>query len=308
MQLLPFGTLPAHRPRRFVPERLDLGDWPQLAPLFDQLAARAAQCRSAADLECWLLDWSELSAAVDEEASRRHIAMTCHTDNADAEKAFLHFVENVEPQLKPRQFALEQLYIAHPQRPALLQVGARAAAGAPEDPPKPELQPRRYPVFDRDVQVRVALFRPENVALETEEARLNQQYQKLSGSLTVNFRGEEQTLVQMGRYLEEPDRALRQQAWEMVADRRLQERDRFDGLFDELLRLRAQIAGNAGFANYRDHAFRRLGRFDYTPDDCARFHDAVEQVVMPAVRELQASGAASSGSQRCARGTWRWIR
>jgi oligoendopeptidase F len=94
-----------------------LGDWPQIAPLFDQLEKSAPRRRkSAAELEKWLLDWSELNAALDEEASRRYIAMTCHTDNADAEKAYLHFVENVEPQLKPRQFALEKIYVAHPLR------------------------------------------------------------------------------------------------------------------------------------------------------------------------------------------------
>ena len=110
MNLLPFGKLPAHKARTFVPQTLDLGDWPQIAPLFDRLETRAAQCQSTADLERWLLDWSELTAALDEESSRRYIAMTCHTDNAEAEKAYLHFVENVEPQLKPRQFALEKIY------------------------------------------------------------------------------------------------------------------------------------------------------------------------------------------------------
>jgi oligoendopeptidase F len=268
MNLLPFGKLPAHRPRAFVPQTIDLGDWPQIAPLFDRLENRAPQIKSAAELERWLLDWSELNAAIDEESSRRSIAMTCHTDSADAEKAYLHFVENVEPQLKPRQFALEKIYVAHP----LL-----------ENLPQP-----RFQVFDRDVKNHVELFRPQNVPLETEEARLCQQYQKLSGSLTVNFRGAEKTLVQIGRYLEEPDRALRQETWELVARRRLQEADKFDDIFDRQIKLRQQIAKNAGFENYRDYAFRRLGRFDYTPDDCAKFHDAVEKEVMPVVRELQA--------------------
>ena len=107
----------------------------------------------------------------------------------------------------------------------------------------------------------------------------------------MNFRGEEKTLVQMGRYLEEPDRALRQEAWELVAKRRLQEADKFEEIFDELIKLRQQIAQNAGFGNYRDYAFRRLGRFDYTPDDCTKFHDAVENEIMPVVRELQSNGA-----------------
>ena len=102
MNLLPFGKLPVAKPRKFVPPNADLGDWPKVAPLFDQLEQRASQLKNTADLEAWLLDWSELSAALDEEASRRYIAMTCHTDNADAEKAYLHFVEHIEPQLKPK--------------------------------------------------------------------------------------------------------------------------------------------------------------------------------------------------------------
>ena len=289
MNLLPFGKLSAYRPRRFVPPAIDLGDWPRIAPLFDQLENRATQGRTAADLERWLLDWSELTAALDEESSRRYIAMTCHTDNPDAEKAYLHFVEQVEPRLKPRQFALEKIYAGHPLRGELLEVGAPGTAPAPNDAHSPNrcLALRRYEVFDREVKNHVELFRPENVALETEDAKLSQQYQKLSGSLTVNFHGEEKTLVQMGRYLEEPDRALRQEAWELVARRRLQEADKFEDLLDRMLKLRTQVARNAGFDNYRDYAFRRLGRFDYTPADCEKFHEAVEGHVLPVMRELQ---------------------
>ena len=289
MNLLPFGKLPAYKPRTFVPQAVDLGDWPQIAPLFDQLERCAAGANSAAALEHWLLDWSELSAALDEESSGRYIAMTCHTDNPDAEKAYLHFVENVEPQLKSRQFALEKIYICRRDdfRRGKLH---ESPISSPKNNGTRIARPSetRYAVFDRDIKTHVELFRPENVPLETEEAMLCQQYQKLSGSLTVNFRGEEKTLVQMGRYFEEPDRALRQEAWELVTRRRLQEAVKFEDIFDKMLKLRAQIAKNAGFENYRDYTFRRFGRFDYTPDDCARFHDAVEKHVMPVTRELQA--------------------
>jgi oligoendopeptidase F len=277
MNLLPFGTLPPAKPRAFVPQAIDLGNWPQVAPLFDQLERRAANCRSAADLERWLLDWSELTASLDEEGARRNIAMTCHTDNEEAEKAYLHFVENVEPQVKPRQFTLEKIYAAHSCRGELLKkAGAgRLPAGT-----------LRYEVFDRDVKNHVELFRPENVPLETEEAKLGQQYQKLIGAQTVKFRGEEKTLVQMGRFLEEPDRALRQESWELVAQRRLLDAEKCEEFFDKLIMLRRQIAKNAGFDNYRDYAFRQKGRFDYTPADCVKFHDAVESEIMPVVRSI----------------------
>jgi oligoendopeptidase F len=134
----------------------------------------------------------------------------------------------------------------------------------------------------------VELFRAENVPLETEDAKLSQQYQKLSGSLTVQFKGEERTLVQMARHLEEPDRELRKDAWELVANRRLQEVGRFEEIFDQMLDLRQRVARNAGYSNYVDYAFRARGRFDYTPADCERFHDAIEREIMPVLRELQA--------------------
>ena len=267
MNLLPFGELPIHTPRQLVPGQIDLGDWSALAPLFDAVEKKLSGASSVAELESALLGWSELSAALDEEGAKRYIAMSCHTDSAEAEKAYLHFVENVEPQIKPRQFALEQTYLAQPLRAQL---------------PK-----ARYEVFDRDLRQRVELFREENVALETEESKLGQQYQKLSGALTVQFRGEEKTLTQMGRFLEEPDRALRQETWELVAKRRLEESEKFEDIFDQLVKLRGQIARNAGFANYRDYAFKLRGRFDYTPEDCAAFHDAIESEVVPLQRELQ---------------------
>ena len=239
MNLLPFGKLAAHRPRSFVPQNLDFGDWPQIAPLFDQLEAQAAQAKSVTALEKWLLDWSELNAALDEEASRRYIAMTCHTDNADAEKAYLHFVEQVEPKLKPRQFALEQVYVAHPSRVELLAMVTPASSPARATDSEPGRRPElRYAVFDRDVKNHVDIFRAENVALETAEAKLCQQYQKLVGAQTVTFRGEEKTLIQMGRYLEEPDRALRQEAWELIAQRRLQDADKCEETFEALIQLR----------------------------------------------------------------------
>ncbi|MDB6125290.1 MAG: oligoendopeptidase family [Pedosphaera sp.] len=268
MNLLPFENLPAYKPRSFVPNDINWNDWSQIAPFFDQLESRAAAAKTVADLERWLLDWSELNAAIDEEGSKRYIAMTCHTDSPEAEKSYLQFVEQIEPELKPRQFKLSQIFIAHPARPQL---------------PK-----ARYEVFDRDTNLHVELFRPENVPLETEEARLSQQYQKLTGALTVQFRGEEKTLVQMGRYLEEPDRAVRQEAWELVANRRLQEAEKIEDIFDQLVKLREQIAKNAGFKNYLEYAFRARGRFDYTPADCVQFHSAIEKEIMPALRELQA--------------------
>lgn len=127
---------------------------------------------------------------------------------------------------------------------------------------------------------------------------MGNEYNKLSGSLTVEFRGEEKTLVAMGRFQEEPDRAVREEAWKLVADRRVREADRFDAFFDELIRIRHQIARNAGFPDYVAYAYRMRGRFDYGPEDCRKFHDAIETEVMPIFRKLQAQRRQKLGVER----------
>jgi oligoendopeptidase F len=251
-------------PRRFVPQAAAMGEWAQLAPLFQALLTRPIT--SAAELEQWLFDCSELSAAIAEERTRRYIAMTTQTDDPVREQAYNHFVQEIDPRTKPMWHALEVRYLQSPYRR--------------------QLPAERYAVMDRIVETNVALFRPENVPLETEEALLAKDYQKITGAMTVTVRGTELTLQQAAKYLEEPDRAVRQEVWALVARRRLQDREAIDDLYDRLIVLRDRIARNAGFATYRDYVFKRRRRFDYTPEDCLQFHRGVEQAVLPLVNRI----------------------
>ena len=188
MELLPFGDLPAYKPRNFVPADFKVSGWDVIEPLFDQLENDLESCESSGSLEAWLLKVSEVGAILDEDGSRRYIAMTCHTSSHEAKGAYLDFVENIEPHLKERFFQLAKNFVSHPQR---------------ENLPK-----ERYEILNRDWQSMVDLFREENVPLETEESKLGQQYQENMGALTVEFQGEEKTLVQMGVYLQETDRSV----------------------------------------------------------------------------------------------------
>lgn len=266
MDSLPLKEL-SKRPRRFLPEEFDAGDWNAIEPMVDRLEEELKKCSVPQQLAGWLLEWGELCAALDEESARRYIAMTCRTDDPDAERAYLQFVEEIEPRFKPRQFRLESAYFNHPVRR--------------------ELPKERYEMLDRHVEAAVELFREENVPLETEESRIGQQYQKLSGGLTVQFQGEERTLAQMAPFLEQPDRDTRKEAWEQTATRRLKEAEKFEAQFDKLVQLREKIAENAGYPNYRDYAFKARARFDYTPGDCQEFQQAVEGEVVPLLKKLQ---------------------
>jgi oligoendopeptidase F len=53
-----------------------------------------------------------------------------------------------------------------------------------------------------------------------------------------------------------------------------------------MYQLRMRAARNSGFPNFRDYIFPAKFRFDYTPADCERFHQAVERAVVPAVERV----------------------
>src|SRR5436305_11907295 len=195
--------VPETFPRQWLPAEAELTTWEQIEPWYRRLLDRPIA--SAEELERWLCDVGELNAAVGQEGVRRYIAMTCQTDDPDREAAHLAFVREIEPRLKPLQNAIRAKYLDSPHRATL-----------PGD---------RYRVFDRAQENRRALFREANIPRETELAELDQQYQKLIGAMTVTFRGQERTPAQMAPFLEETDRALRQEAWELVARRRLPDPD-----------------------------------------------------------------------------------
>ena len=62
--------------RTYIPETLKV-DWDSLEPIFNELKTR--NIRSLSELEQWLLDRSELEAALEEDFAWRYIRMTCDT-------------------------------------------------------------------------------------------------------------------------------------------------------------------------------------------------------------------------------------
>ena len=262
-------------PRAFTRGVADIGDWAQLEPLFGKLAEEIKAIETPQELDAWLLRQSELDAAIDEEHTRRYIANTCATDDAEREKAYLDFLENVVPQVKPWHDRLGRLYLA---------CEARLRADR-----------RRLEVFDRGLENQVRLFREANIALQTDDAKLGQTYQKVNGAMMVTWRGEEKTLQQMVPYLEDTGRELREEAWRAVARRRLQDRDELNQIFNDLIRLRAEMARNAGFENFRDYQHQAYNRFDYTPQDALTFDESIGETVVPLLAELRRQRQAKLG-------------
>jgi oligoendopeptidase F len=248
--------------RTYIPADLEI-KWETLEPLYQNLCDRPIN--SVADLEQWLHDRSELEAALEEDFAWRYIRMTCDTNSEEKLQNFQYFATEIEPKAAPYSNELNKKLVNSKY--------------------VDQLDQHKYFVYLRGIKKSLELFREENIPIQTEIQVEQQKYQSISGSMSVHIGDKEFTLEQASVFLKDIDRAKRQEAWEKITNRRLQEKDKLNELFDHLRVLRHKVALNAGFENFRDYMFQALGRFDYTPQDCYAFHQAIELEVVPILRE-----------------------
>lgn len=248
--------------RKYIPADLET-QWENLEPLFKELTER--EINSAAELEQWLRDRSELEAALEEDFAWRYIRMTCDTASEELLQQFQYFATEIEPKMAPYNNELNKKLVASKW--------------------VDKLDHKKYFVYLRGVKKSLELFREENIPLLTEIQVEQQKYQAITGAMSVHIGDKELTLEQASVFLKDTDRSKRQEAWEKITVRRLQDKVQLDELFDKLRPLRHNVALNAGFENFRDYMFQALGRFDYTPQDCYTFHEAIEREIVPILRE-----------------------
>ena len=173
--------------RHFLPADFTVTTWNALEPFFKALLER--EISSMQQLEQWLKDISEVEAAVSEDACWRQIRMTCDTTDKKLEEAFTYFCMEIQPKLQPYADQLNRKLINNPFTK--------------------ELDQEKYFTYLRNVKNSIDLFREENIPLNAELSVMQQQYGVIAGKMTVEVNGQEYTLQQAAKFLENHDRSLR---------------------------------------------------------------------------------------------------
>ena len=248
--------------RKYIPHNLTI-TWESLEPLFSELQSR--EINNVDELEQWLKDRSELEAALEEDFAWRYIKMSCDTANEELVKNFQYFAEEIEPKISPLSNELNKKFV--------------------ENPFMDDLDKEKFFVYSRAIKKALEIYREENIELFTQLQVKQQKYQSITGAMSVEINGQEYTLEQASIFIKDLNREVRENAWKTIQQRRLIDKDDLNILFDELIKLRNQVALNAGFENYRDYMFQALGRFDYTPQDCYDFANAIEKEIVPILKE-----------------------
>lgn len=257
---------PKEKTKTFLPQGISFGKWEEIEPLYKDLNSRDITTLPA--LKKWLSDLSELESAISEHLGWLYIRMTCDTQDKSLSDAYTYFIEEINPKIEPFVDLLNKKMVASPAVKQLDQ---------------------RFALYVKQVENSIRIFREENIPLNAEQSVKEQQYGSIAGAMTVEHNGKTLTLQQASNILKDPNRELRHEIYHKIAARRLQDREKLDELFNELVKIRTSIAKNSGFENYRDYKFVELDRFDYTPQDCLDFHRSVAESVTPVLNELAQS-------------------
>lgn len=249
--------------RKFVANNLAI-TWENIEPYYNSLLNEPLN--SLENLFGWLKNRSELEAILEEDFAWRYIKMTCDTTNETYQKDFEYFATEIEPKLSEFSNQLNEKFLACEYID--------------------QLDQSTFSIYIRSLKTQIEIFRQENIPLNMELQVEQQKYGAIVGAMSIEHDGKEYTLEQASNFLKNTDREIRKVVYEKVQNRRLQNKTELDELFTKLVKLRHQVAVNAGFENYRDYMFKALGRFDYTAEDCFNFHNAIEKEVVPLLKSL----------------------
>ncbi len=247
--------------------------WDDVASVFDELVQRPIH--SPEELHTWLRDRSELDALLQEDLGWRYIKHTCDTANEEKHESLNRFIQDIEPHLAEYNDVLNKKLLTCDHLNTLQSSG--------------------YAVYLRTVRKEVDMFREENIPLLTEIQQLSNEYGQISGAMTVEVNGKTCTMQQAAVELKSTDREHRKAVYLKINNRRLEAVQQLNTLFDALFSLRAKVAVNAGYANFRDYMFDALGRFDYTPQHCFDFHASIAKHIVPLINRFDTKRKAALG-------------
>ena len=147
----------------------------------------------------------------------------------------------------------------------------------------------------KNLEMELKCFSPEIIPLLQKENKLVSDYQKLVASAKIDFRGETLNISQLGVYKVDPDRQTRKEAFEAEGGFYMSHAEELDTIFDDLVRVRTEIARKLGFNTFTELAYLRRTRNCYTPEMVKNFREQVKNDLVPVVCKIKKEQADTIG-------------
>ncbi|MBO4358907.1 MAG: M3 family oligoendopeptidase, partial [Erysipelotrichaceae bacterium] len=141
-------------------------------------------------------------------------------------------------------------------------------------------------------------FSPEIIEDLQEENRLATEYGKLKSSAKIQFDGEEHNLASIGLKMTDDDRDVRKRALEAYLKFFEDNEDRFDEIYDGLVKVRDRMAKKLGYENFVPLGYIRMNRLDYDEKMVENYRKQVIKDIGPLTVELRERQARRIGVEK----------
>ena len=131
------------------------------------------------------------------------------------------------------------------------------------------------------------VFSNEIIPDAQEENRLSSKYSKLIASAKIDFDGKELNLSQMVPYTQSKDRNVRIEAAKKVAQFFAENQEKFDNIYDSLVKVRTKMAQKMGYKNYVEFGYKQLSRLEYDAKMVEGYRKQVLENIVPLHTELR---------------------
>ncbi len=240
------------------------------------LTKKVKRARSFAAVEEAILGFSKLQSAITTQISLAHARHTIDTKDAFYE-AEQQFFDRAMPMAMPW---LLGWYKAITRSPFAKDIDARFGTQ-----------------YLNIAKKEMSTMSPRLMLDMIRENKLTTEYEKLLASCKVEFNGEELNLAGLGKYRQNPDRALRREAAALTSAFFEANEEKFDRLYDELVTLRTKMGKKLGYRDFTPLGYLRMGR-TFSPEEAASFREQVAEVLVPLCNKLYAAQAERIGVEK----------
>jgi M3 family oligoendopeptidase len=250
-------------------------------PVYETIAAQSRELESAveqatsADQQISAIErWDKLRRELETWNALVNLRFNQDTRNEQFKKD-REYCDELTPRLTDLEVRMKRLLLASRFRGELEQRFGKQA----------------FALWEADVMA----FDPKIEPHLVREAKLQAEYSELTAGAKVHFRGQDYNLSGITKFREDSDRQTRHDAeqvrWQWFAENR----EQLDRIFDDLVKLRDEMARQIGFADYIELGYKRMKRVDYDRNDVERFRAEVREHVVPLAVELRKQQTARLG-------------
>ncbi|MFG6497129.1 M3 family oligoendopeptidase [Fictibacillus sp. UD] len=158
-----------------------------------------------------------------------------------------------------------------------------------QSPFKDELEKKWGSQLFRLAELKVKTYSDDVLEDLKQENKLSSEYVKVMASAKIEFDGKELNLAQLSPYAQSADRETRKAASRAGNAFLSSNQEKFDSIYDDLVKLRTGIAKKLGYNNFTELAYDRMGRTDYNAADVKVFRDQVKEIIVPLCTKLKKS-------------------